>query len=73
MKEVLIIIFAFAVIAVVVFNGVNILFRKCKHPERWATFVRNIYGDEINWVNGRSEWSAKWWPFRLFHQYLHES
>lgn len=68
--KILIIILAFVFIAFVVFNGVNVFFRKCKHPEKLATFVRNIYGDEINYLNGRSEWKAKWWPFRLIHQYL---
>lgn len=38
-------------------NWFKRLFKKCNHD--WE-FVRNIYGDEINFRNGnRSEWQCK--------------
>lgn len=72
MKDVVFIVVIFVCIGGIVLNLPNALFKRCKHPEKWATFVRNIYGDEINLLNGRSVWKAKWWPFFLIHQYLWE-
>ena len=38
-------------------NWLKNLFKKCEHDYE---FVRNIYGDEINYRNGyRSEWKCK--------------
>lgn len=72
MKDIVFIVVVFLCIAGIVFNLPNALFRHCKHPERWATFERNVYGDEINLLNGRSIWKVKWWPFMLVHEYLKE-
>lgn len=52
--------------------AVEFFFRKSKHPERYASFIENIYGDEINYLNCRSLWKAKWWPITLRHNRLHE-
>ena len=72
MKTAVIIVATVIVLMVAVFKIITELFRRCKHPEKWATFDRNIYGDEINYVNGRSWWKAKWWPFGLVHHSLYE-
>ena len=51
---------------------IELFFKNCKHPERYATFVRNIYGQEIIDLNFvRSEWRAKWWPWTLYHDKLY--
>lgn len=60
----------YAVIGVM--NVVEIIFMNCKHPERYATFLFNIYGDKVNYYGGRSLWRAKWWPFVLAHKSFKE-
>lgn len=39
---------------------IELFFKNCKHPERYAEWIENIYGDEINHLNCRSIWKAKW-------------
>ena len=41
----------------------------CKHD---FEFKRNIYGDEINFLNGRSIWNCKKCNKEKIGQYLHE-
>ena len=44
--------------------------KKCEHDYE---FVRNIYGDDINWCGGyRSEWRCKKCGKTEFRRYLHE-
>jgi chloramphenicol O-acetyltransferase len=50
---------------------IELLFKNCKHPERYAEWRENIYGDEINYLDCRSLWKAKWWPITLRHNRLY--
>lgn len=40
----------------------------CKHNN--IEFIRNIYGDEINYVNARSVWKCKYCGKILYSGYL---
>lgn len=51
---------------------IELFFRNCKHPEKYATFQENIYGDEINYLDCRSLWKAKWWIVPLRHNKLYQ-
>ena len=50
---------------------IELLFKNCKHPERYAEWIENIYGDEINHLNCRSLWKAKWLLITLRHDRLY--
>jgi len=52
---------------------IELFFKNCKHPERYAEWKENIYGDEINHLDCRSLWKAKWWPITLRHNRLYET
>ena len=67
-----IIIFIILYVVVGVMFVVEIIFMNCEHPEKYATFVSNVYGDKVNYYGGRSLWDAKWWPFLLAHKSLKE-
>lgn len=56
----------------VVLVAVPIVFRTSKHPEKYASFVRNLYGDEVNLYNARSLWKVWWWPILLGHDELYK-
>ena len=43
----------------------------CKHNN--IEFVRNIYGDEINLVNARSEWKCKYCGKILYQKGLNKN
>ena len=49
----------------------NAWFRNIKHPEKYATFIDNIYGDPINIYNARSLWKVNWFPIPLKHNKLY--
>ena len=52
---------------------IELFFKNCKHPEKYAKWQENIYGDEINYLDCRSLWKAKWWPITLRHNWLYEN
>ena len=41
----------------------------CKHPD--MTFSRNVFGDEINWLKGRSVWRCGKCDGFIVRQNLH--
>jgi hypothetical protein len=45
----------------------------CNHLKEPLDFIRNIYGDEINYLNGRSLWKCKNCGRELVRDYLFES
>lgn len=49
---------------------IEFFFKNCKHPEKYALFKENISGDEINYLDCRSLWKAKWWSIPLRHNKL---
>ena len=55
---------------IIIWHLLNAWFRNIEHPEKYAIFLENIYGDPINMYGGRSWWKCNKCGIHQVREYL---